>query len=66
MPYIPLRQYEDKDDIYSPFVPKDPDSKTEDLAEPQKRKKHNNKNSYLIYFIIFIVIYYLLKHYKIV
>ena len=68
MPYIPERRYEDKPDIFTPFVPMDPDTKVEicdtqftsgNAPKVYKKSMFNKKLLYLL--IILAILYYLKK-----
>ena len=67
MPYIPERRYEDKPDIFTPFVPMDGDTKVEicdkqfdDVnVQPDKRSYVNNKK--VLYLLVLVAIFYILK-----
>jgi len=67
MVYIPKRVYEDKPDIYTPFVPMDKDNTVEICGEQLDDipSVHNHKSIFnkklLLYIIIFIAIFYFLK-----
>ena len=66
MPYIPKRTFEDKPDIYTPFVPIDPDTKTECVVSKSEHIPITKSNNYLFYIVLFLLVYYSLKQYKII
>ena len=66
MVYIPKRVYEDKPDIYTPFVPMDKDNTVEICGEQLDDipRTHHHKsiiNKKMLYLIIIIAIFYFLK-----
>ena len=66
MPYIPERRFEDKPDIFTPFVPLDHDNIVE-ICETNKDhqiKKSEKQKPYIIYSLIALFLLYSLKHYK--
>jgi hypothetical protein len=67
MPYIPERRYEDKPDIFTPFVPMDPETKVEvcdtqfDNKEAPQVYKQSMFNKKLLYICIILALLYYLK-----
>lgn len=66
MPYIPERRFEDKPDIYTPFVPLHPKGVVEvcESNDVHQESKMPKQNSYLLYYLIVLVLIYSLKQYR--
>ena len=66
MPYIPERRFEDKPDIFTPFVPLDHDNVVEvcETNEDQQESKIQKQKPYLMYSLIGLVLLYSLKQCK--
>ena len=66
MPYIPERRFEDKPDIFTPFVPLDHDNVVEvcETNKDHQGSKMPKTKPYLMYFLIVLVLLYSLKQYK--
>ena len=66
MPYIPERRFEDKPDIFTPFVPLDHDNIVEvcDSKENHQGKKMPKKKNYMMYSLLALALLYSLKKYK--
>ena len=66
MPYIPERRFEDKPDIFTPFVPLDHDNVVQvcETNEDHQGSKMPKPKPYLMYSLIALVLLYSLKQYK--
>lgn len=66
MPYIPERRFEDKPDIFTPFVPLDADNVVEvcETNEDNQGSEIPKQKPYLMYSLIALFLLYSLKQYK--
>ena len=65
MTYIPKREFEDKPDVFSPFVPMDHENIVE-VCEQQLNdtSKKLKPNTFILYILIALLVYFSLKRYK--
>ena len=62
MPYIPERLFEDKPDIFTPFVPRDRNNKVGECAHRENSEKvPNYRTNYLMYSLFGLVVVCLVK-----